>query len=189
MEWTEARVDQLKRLWDEGLSASQIASRLGDVTRNAVIGKAHRLGLSSRPSPIKRVNHPITAPHERMCQWPIGNPRDPSFRFCGKPAAPDRPHAAPVLVTGGQIITMNAAMPAAEAMLVEDGRIAWVGQLSDVPDAAEGVERLDLNGKVVVPGFVEPHMHLPPLAMMHAFSNIGPNRFDTTAQALAQLAS
>ena len=64
MEWTEARVDQLKRLWDEGLSASQIASRLGDVTRNAVIGKAHRLGLSSRPSPSKRVHHPITAPQE-----------------------------------------------------------------------------------------------------------------------------
>ena len=83
---------------------------------------------------------------------------------------------------------MNAAMPAAEAMLVEDGRIAWVGQLSDMPESAEGVERLDLNGKVVVPGFVEPHMHLPPLAMMHAFSNIGPNRFDTAAEALAQLA-
>lgn len=106
----------------------------------------------------------------------------------GLPCAPDRPYASPVLVTGGQIITMNAAMPAAEAMLVEDGCIAWVGQLSDLPDAAEGVERLDLDGKVVVPGFVEPHMHLPPLAMMHAFSNIGPNRFDTTAQALAQLA-
>ena len=106
----------------------------------------------------------------------------------GLPCAPDRPYASPVLVTGGQIITMNAAMPAAEAMLVEDGRIAWVGQLSDLPVAAEGVERLDLDGKVVVPGFVEPHMHLPPLAMMHAFSNIGPNRFDTTAQALAQLA-
>ena len=104
------------------------------------------------------------------------------------PAAPDRPYAAPVLVTGGQSISMNAGMPAAEAMLVEDGRIAWVGQLSDMPDAAEGVERLDLKGKVVVPGFVEPHMHLPPLAMMHAFSNIGPNRFDTAAQALAQLA-
>lgn len=104
------------------------------------------------------------------------------------PAAPDRPPAAPVLVTGGQIITMNAAVPAAEAMLVEEGRIAWVGQLSDMPESAEGVERLDLNGKVVVPGFVEPHMHLPPLAMMHAFSNIGPNRFDTAAEALAQLA-
>ena len=83
---------------------------------------------------------------------------------------------------------MNAAVPAAEAMLVEEGRIAWVGQLSDMPESAEGVERLDLNGKVVVPGFVEPHMHLPPLAMMHAFSNIGPNRFDTAAEALAQLA-
>ena len=104
------------------------------------------------------------------------------------PAASDRPYAAPVLVTSGQIITMNAGMPAAEAMLVEDGRIAWVGQLSDMPEAAEGVERLDLKGKVVAPGFVEPHMHLPPLAMMHAFSNIGPNRFDTAAQALAQLA-
>ena len=104
------------------------------------------------------------------------------------PAAPDRPYAAPVLVTCGQIITMNAGMPAAEAMLVEDGRIAWVGQLTDMPEAAEGVGRLDLKDKVVVPGFVEPHMHLPPLAMMHAFSNIGPNRFDTAAQALAQLA-
>ena len=92
MEWTETRVDQLKNLWEEGLSASQIANRLGDVTRNAVIGKAHRLGLSSRPSPIKRVNHPITATQERMCQWPIGNPREPSFHFCGKTAAPDRPY-------------------------------------------------------------------------------------------------
>ena len=92
MEWTEARVDKLKRLWEDGLSASQIADHLGNVTRNAVIGKAHRLGLSSRPSPIKRTNHPIVGAPERMCQWPIGNPRDPSFHFCGKPAAPDRPY-------------------------------------------------------------------------------------------------
>ena len=81
MEWTEARVDKLKTLWEDGLSASQIAENLGDVTRNAVIGKAHRLGLSSRPSPIKRTNHLIVAAPERMCQWPIGNPRDPSFHF------------------------------------------------------------------------------------------------------------
>lgn len=92
MEWTEARVDQLKRLWEEGLSASHIASQLGDVTRNAVIGKAHRLGLSSRPSPIKRTGLPTPGGSERMCQWPIGNPRDPDFRFCGNAAAPDRPY-------------------------------------------------------------------------------------------------
>eukprot|EP00657_Telonema_sp_P-1_P012024 TRINITY_DN80_c0_g1_i11.p2 TRINITY_DN80_c0_g1~~TRINITY_DN80_c0_g1_i11.p2 ORF type:complete len:119 (+),score=38.72 TRINITY_DN80_c0_g1_i11:217-573(+) len=52
--WTDERIDQLKKLWDDGLSASQIAKELGEgVTRNAVIGKAHRLGLKSRPSPVK----------------------------------------------------------------------------------------------------------------------------------------
>jgi GcrA cell cycle regulator len=48
MSWTDERVDRLKKLWAEGLSASQIAGDLGDVTRNAVIGKVHRLGLSGR---------------------------------------------------------------------------------------------------------------------------------------------
>lgn len=48
--WTDARVEALTSLWREGLSASQVAERLGGVTRNAVIGKIHRLGLSGRPS-------------------------------------------------------------------------------------------------------------------------------------------
>ena len=48
MSWTDDRVELLKKLWGEGLSASQIAGRLGGVTRNAVIGKVHRLGLSGR---------------------------------------------------------------------------------------------------------------------------------------------
>ncbi len=48
MAWTDDRVELLKKLWAEGLSASQIANRLGGVTRNAVIGKVHRLGLSGR---------------------------------------------------------------------------------------------------------------------------------------------
>src|SRR5688572_32066161 len=52
LSWTEDRVEVLKRLWNEGLSASQIAGRLGyGVTRNAVIGKVHRLGLSGRVTP------------------------------------------------------------------------------------------------------------------------------------------
>jgi len=46
--WTEERVEQLKKLWLDGLSASQIAAEIGNVTRNAVIGKIHRLGLSGR---------------------------------------------------------------------------------------------------------------------------------------------
>ena len=48
MSWTEERVELLKKLWSEGQSASQIAKELGGVTRNAVIGKVHRLGLSNR---------------------------------------------------------------------------------------------------------------------------------------------
>ncbi len=53
MSWTEERIDQLKRLWGQGMTASQIADDLGGVSRNAVIGKAHRLGLEARPSPVK----------------------------------------------------------------------------------------------------------------------------------------
>jgi GcrA cell cycle regulator len=48
MMWTDERVELLKKLWTEGLSASQIAAELGGITRNAVIGKVHRLGLSGR---------------------------------------------------------------------------------------------------------------------------------------------
>ena len=51
MSWTDERVETLKKLWQEGHSASQIAKQLGGVTRNAVIGKVHRLGLSGRAAP------------------------------------------------------------------------------------------------------------------------------------------
>ncbi len=53
MSWTDERIDRLKAMWEKGLTASQIADELGGVSRNAVIGKAHRLGLKSRPSPVK----------------------------------------------------------------------------------------------------------------------------------------
>lgn len=51
MSWTDERVETLKTMWGEGKSASQIAKELGGVTRNAVIGKVHRLGLSNRAAP------------------------------------------------------------------------------------------------------------------------------------------
>lgn len=92
MVWTDHRVEQLKKLWNEGKSASQIADSLGDVTRNAVIGKAHRLGLSSRPSPIKRKTFLLPLGNERMCQWPIGNPGEEDFRFCDQTAEAGRPY-------------------------------------------------------------------------------------------------
>jgi len=142
MEWSSERIEQLRSLWHDGLSASQIATHLGGITRNAVIGKAHRLGLTGRPSPIKnrsvsvarprpprrpRVEHvaapravaaPPVAPQrhveavhihkhievedgpgatiltltDRICKWPIGDPRHPDFHFCGKASAEGLPY-------------------------------------------------------------------------------------------------
>ena len=53
MSWTEERIERLKKMWHDGATASQIADELGGVSRNAVIGTAHRLGLEQRPSPVK----------------------------------------------------------------------------------------------------------------------------------------
>jgi GcrA cell cycle regulator len=143
MAWTDERVETLKKLWADGLSASQIAKQLGGVTRNAVIGKVHRLGLSGRAAPsrpTRRIATPKLAPRPRtatssspasakakpsngsepavvrasapapvpvephvlpsgdyatvltlregMCKWPVGDPADASFRFCGHKTTP-----------------------------------------------------------------------------------------------------
>jgi GcrA cell cycle regulator len=53
MSWTDERIEKLTKMWEGGATASQIADELGGVSRNAVIGKAHRLGLKARPSPVK----------------------------------------------------------------------------------------------------------------------------------------
>jgi GcrA cell cycle regulator len=74
MGWTDERVELLKKLWADGLSASQIATELGGVTRNAVIGKVHRLGLSGRAkSPASSVPRPR-------------KPRSPSHMRISRPA-------------------------------------------------------------------------------------------------------
>lgn len=129
MGWNEERVALLRKLWAEGLSASQIAKQLGGVTRNAVIGKVHRLGLAGRATPSRPAKRPVrasrprivgnTAPRirpaiaapatpmpelepvrladgktvsvltltEQMCKFPIGDPNDADFAFCGRAAA------------------------------------------------------------------------------------------------------
>jgi GcrA cell cycle regulator len=62
MSWTDERIATLKKMWEGGATASQIAEELGGVSRNAVIGKAHRLGLKSRPSPVKANEKKPAAP-------------------------------------------------------------------------------------------------------------------------------
>ncbi|TGN61712.1 GcrA cell cycle regulator, partial [Paracoccus liaowanqingii] len=62
MSWTDERVETLKRMWSEGQSASAIAKELGGVTRNAVIGKVHRLGLSNRNEEPEASPAPVPEP-------------------------------------------------------------------------------------------------------------------------------
>ena len=133
MTWTEERVAELMRLWEAGRSASEIGRLLG-VSKNSVVGKAHRMKLKARPSPIKRgstphvrrvavspvskpaaqaaaaskaveTRVPAQAPAPRPvravartngkgpnCLWPIGDPGDQDFHFCGAPAVAGKPY-------------------------------------------------------------------------------------------------
>jgi GcrA cell cycle regulator len=142
MSWTNDRIELLQKLWLEGWSASRISAELGEgITRNAVIGKVYRLGLSGRAKTVsgsvtapphqkvpRRQGHrhvngpqiagntalalrpfvietpapqtardvvvPISEPvtilelRESMCRWPIGDPAQPEFRFCGAKKLP-----------------------------------------------------------------------------------------------------
>jgi GcrA cell cycle regulator len=86
MAWNDERVELLKKLWSEGLSASQIAGRLGGVTRNAVIGKVHRLGLSGRATTSRMKSH---RPRARVAQQQQQQPKrlaKPRFASQGNPA-------------------------------------------------------------------------------------------------------
>jgi GcrA cell cycle regulator len=93
MSWTDERIDRLKSLWLQGMTASQIAEELGGVSRNAVIGKAHRLGLQSRPSPVKPVEEDGEQPAEaEAAPWeapaaPAQGERGSSPQAAAEPAA------------------------------------------------------------------------------------------------------
>jgi len=111
--WTEERLKMLKALWDEGLSISQIGQRL-NVTRNAAAGKAHRLSLPKRQSPISSTAAPVRAKVKKTeeiadelplrlalrkiswsrskCVWPTGDPKTTDFSFCSKPIDPGKPY-------------------------------------------------------------------------------------------------
>ena len=91
-------------------------------------------------------------------------------------------------VTNADILTMNTTSPIADSMLVKNGKIEWVGTYGEHPqDADSDSELIDLGGRFVMPGFVEPHMHLAPLAMLSSFENVGPFRFESIEEVIAHL--
>ena len=113
--WTDERLEKLRDLWAKGLSISQIGEEMG-VTRNAIAGKAHRLGLPKRQSPIsKSASKPVKGDASAIeptrelplrlalrniqwsrskCMWPTGDPKTVAFSFCGKPILPGKPYCS-----------------------------------------------------------------------------------------------
>ncbi|MBQ8557253.1 MAG: global cell cycle regulator GcrA-like protein [Alphaproteobacteria bacterium] len=107
MVWTPEKIKQLKKLWQKGKSTVEIGRELG-MSKNAVVGKVHRLELDARPSPIKKstkkqaekvavskeVPQHITLLDLRLnsCRWPIGEIKDPDFHFCGKDCQTGKPY-------------------------------------------------------------------------------------------------
>ena len=112
--WTEERLEELKKLWAQGLSISQIGEALG-VSRNAIAGKAHRMGLPKRPSPISKPKAekpkvesvveeqdlPLRLELRQLvwsrskCCWPTGDPKKNGFVFCGDTVVPGKPYCLP----------------------------------------------------------------------------------------------
>src|SRR5271166_4367194 len=108
--WTDQVVTRLRSLWAEGHSTAEIGRRLG-VSKNAVVGKAHRLDLPARPSPIRRdgpgpspprrsvprtIGPTLPPPYGRLvaCCWPIGEPGTREFHFCDAESVPGKPYCA-----------------------------------------------------------------------------------------------
>ena len=115
MSWTDERIEKLTKMWEGGATASQIADELGGVSRNAVIGKAHRLGLKARPSPVK-ANEKAEAPTAPAAKPAAPRPA-PAAAPVPRPAAPA---AAPRAAT-------PAAAPAPAAPAADAPRIVSVG--------------------------------------------------------------
>lgn len=140
MSWTDDRVALLTKLWGEGKTAAEIAATLGGVTRNAVIGKAHRLKLSGRVSPIQQNKKPKVPANTQskperkprtkavdipkgqglslaelkpcQCRWPSGDPKDDDFGFCGGQIVPGLPYCAEHAKIAYQAATRNKILKA-----------------------------------------------------------------------------
>jgi len=123
MSWTDERIEKLTKMWEGGATASQIAEELGGISRNAVIGKAHRLGLKARPSPVKpndKPETPVAAAPARPAKPAVEAPRaEAAPPRAAAPASP-RP-AAPSTATPA------AAASAAPASSAPTPRIVSVG--------------------------------------------------------------
>ena len=104
MVWTDDKIKKLKKMWQIGKATAEIAKSLG-MSKNSIIGKVHRLNLVARPSPIKVESTPkkkvVPKKTEKVrlmdlkistCRWPIGDPKDEDFHFCGEQTVTGKPY-------------------------------------------------------------------------------------------------
>ncbi len=108
MSWTEERIGTLTKMWEGGATASQIAEELGGVSRNAVIGKAHRLGLKARPSPVKANDKTEKAAAETQN---AAAPAPAAPKRKAKPAAAPRPEPKPEPAPAAPVAAPAAPIP------------------------------------------------------------------------------
>lgn len=118
MEWTEETIARLKALWQEGLSTAEIGRQLG-ITKNAVVGKAHRLGLPARPSPIRREKAKTTA----KSTGEEGS-EQPKKAATPRRSAKATPEASPAAPTSAPVTASEA--PATAAAVLDDQKVAAV---------------------------------------------------------------
>ena len=169
MSWTDERIERLKALWTKGMTASHIADELGGVSRNAVIGKAHRLGLQARPSPVKPNEPEPKAKKARERGEPAPAPALAKPAAAEAPrAAPSRPEPRPAPAPAASAAAQPAPRPdPKEPMIRSIGPGGFVRQgpgdqqapippapprrlvpAKPSPDIADKTGRLDLNEKV-----------------------------------------
>ena len=160
MSWTEERIERLKAMWTEGATASQIADELGGVSRNAVIGKAHRLGLEARPSPVKP-GEEKERPAPAATAAPAAKPA-PAERPAPRPAA-----AAPASPAPAQPATRSPQRPQGDLQYRSIGPGGFVRQgpgdqqapippapprrlvpAKPSPEVADKTSLLDLNDRI-----------------------------------------
>ena len=94
MSWTEEKVEKLKELWGKK-TASEIAQIIGNVSRNAIIGKANRLGLRrevEKKDKINIIKNEDVLLETKGCRWPFGDPGNEDFYFCGAKQVPGKPY-------------------------------------------------------------------------------------------------
>jgi GcrA cell cycle regulator len=112
MEWNDETIVRLRTLWNEGLSTAEIGRRIG-VSKNAVVGKAHRLGLPARPSPIRRDASGVTAPRVQMPRRVVGPTLPPLA--ASLPVADDVRQDVPLPTRPAAAASVGVSAPAAAA--------------------------------------------------------------------------